>query len=103
MIKNKTYYVLESNHDTKMLMQSNRSMFLKQRIASDIGHLSNDDCADVLKNVVGNETKQVFLAHLSQDCNNEEIALQTSRNVLADHIQLFVAKQDEMVTGGCCD
>ena len=102
-IANADHYIFEGNHDVDRLMHTNRPMFLKQRIASDIGHLSNDDCAAVLKNVVGSNTKQVFLAHLSQDCNDEILALRTSRDVLADHIQLFVAKQDEMVAGGYCD
>lgn len=102
-IQNKTYYVIESNHDIQMLMQSNRSMFLKQRIAGDIGHLNNEDCSVVLQNVVGDSTKQVFLAHLSQDCNCEEIAFKTTKKVLHHDIELFIAKQDAMVSGGYRD
>lgn len=100
LIHNKTYYVMESNHDLEMLMESKRSMFLKQRIAGDNGHLSNEDCADILANVVGLNTKQVFLAHLSQECNNEQQAYEITYNRIPDYIELSVAKQDEVVVGG---
>lgn len=103
MIQNKTYYMIESNHDIEMLMQSNRSMYLKQRILSDTGHLSNDACAEILQNVVGKNTKQVVLGHLSQDCNHEEIAFKTAKKVLANHVVLKIAKQDESVFGGAND
>lgn len=100
LIHDKTYYIMESNYDLEMLMESKRSMFLKQRIAGDNGHLSNEDCADILSDVVGLNTKQVFLAHLSQECNDEEIAYTTTYNRIPNFIDLFIAKQDEVMVGG---
>lgn len=100
LIHDKTYYIFESNHDLEMLMDSKRSMFLKQRIAGDNGHLSNESCAEVLSNVVGLNTKQVYLAHLSEEVNDEVLAYNTTYNRLPDYISVSVAKQREMVKGG---
>lgn len=100
MIHDKTYYIMESNHDLEMLMGSKRSMFLKQRIAGDNGHLSNDDCAEILSNVVGLNTKEIYLAHLSQECNSDEKAYTTTKNRVPNYIKLNIAKQDQVIIGG---
>ncbi|MFV0379849.1 MAG: MBL fold metallo-hydrolase [Anaerorhabdus sp.] len=102
-----TYIILESNHDVEMLMNSNRPQFLKSRIYCDSGHLSNDDCAQVLSKIVTVNTKEIILAHLSRDCNSDELALLTSINklknnkeLLSSNIIIKVAKQDMIIKGG---
>lgn len=73
LIKNKDYYILESNHDIDMLLNSNRPKFLINRIKGRSGHLSNQQAIDYLNKVVNDNTKHIFLAHLSQECNNEDL------------------------------
>ena len=68
-------YVFESNHDVARLMATNRPMYLKQRILSDSGHLNNDDAAHCLSQIVTGSTKHVILAHLSDEANTPELAL----------------------------
>jgi phosphoribosyl 1,2-cyclic phosphodiesterase len=76
-IENKHLYIFESNHDIEMLMKGKYPYHLKQRILSDIGHLSNKDSAMYLSKIVGDNTKCIILAHLSEENNNEELALST--------------------------
>lgn len=73
LIKNKDYYILESNHDIDMLLNSNRPKSLIKRIKGRSGHLSNQQAIDYLNKVVNDNTKHIFLAHLSQECNNEDL------------------------------
>lgn len=70
--------VIESNHDIEMLENSARPLWLKRRIR-EFGHLSNDQCAGMLMNVLDHSTmlpKAVLLAHVSQECNTNQIALE---------------------------
>ena len=70
--------VLESNHDEKMLLNNpNYSYFLKQRILGKSGHLSNKLSAEAILKLVGKGTKQVLLAHLSEENNTPELAYNT--------------------------
>lgn len=69
--------VLEANHDEQMLRDSRRPWPLKQRILSRQGHLSNRAAAALLQQAAGPHLTDVFLAHLSQECNQWEFALQT--------------------------
>lgn len=73
LIKNKNYYYFECNHDVDLLMNSSRPLWLKGRIMSDKGHLSNEQCFYYLNNIVGNNTKSIMLAHISEDCNNIDL------------------------------
>ena len=97
LLTNKNIYYIESNHDEKMLMDGPYPYYLKQRIISDEGHLSNDRTAKYLKKLVGDATKYIILAHLSEHNNKEEIAYNTSREALKDRedIKIVVAKQNE--------
>ncbi len=65
--------VLESNHDVPLLHASNRPWRLKQRILGRRGHLSNEDCMGLLRQVLHPRTRQVVLAHASRDCNCYEL------------------------------
>lgn len=77
--------VLESNHDEEMLSAARRPESLKQRIRGRQGHLSNQHAAEMLVEIAGDELEQVFLAHISADCNLPELAVHTVGNVLAEH------------------
>jgi len=71
------YLVVESNHDVQLLEQSARPYFLKQRILGDRGHLSNNQAANLLAQLVVRSTRLVALAHLSVECNTPGKALST--------------------------
>ncbi len=106
-IRNAQYYILESNHDIDMLMRSSRPYATKQRILSDTGHLSNEDAAYILSQVITSETKEIVLAHLSEEANDEKLAIQSVWEALHQHqtpintqLKVRCARQKEIVTGG---
>lgn len=72
---NPTYLIIESNHDIRMELNSNRPYELKARIMSTVGHLCNEDSAITACELIGDRTKQIYLAHLSEEANTPEIAL----------------------------
>ncbi len=100
LIRNADAYIIEANHDPEMLLESDRPWILKRRILDDQGHLSNEDSAFLLVNLVGDRTKTIVLAHLSQECNTPEKALATYRDVFAkqglilDQYRIVCALQD---------
>ena len=95
-IVNKDMYIIESNHDEKMLMDGPYPRFLKERVISDKGHLSNTTTAKYLQKIIGSNTKTIVLAHLSETNNTEELAYNTTHDLLNnENIDLKVAKQHE--------
>ncbi|MDA3875235.1 MAG: MBL fold metallo-hydrolase [Kiritimatiellae bacterium] len=76
--------VLETNHDRILLDESDRPWSLKQRISGRQGHLSNEEAADLLREIAGPELQQIFLAHMSQDCNQVALAESCIRLTLKD-------------------
>lgn len=106
LMKGATYYIIESNHDYKMLLHSHRPASLKHRIHSDCGHLSNADSAFYMTEMASEKTKGIYLAHLSEECNTPDLALAAYRQafekegVNPDHFILVCAKQHEAVPGG---
>lgn len=77
ILKNRDLYIMESNHDIEMLNNSSYPFATRQRILSDKGHLSNYDSAKYLATFIGNKTKYVLLAHLSEENNTKELAYTT--------------------------
>ena len=78
------YLVIESNHDVDMLHASDRPLHYKQRVIGRQGHLSNEQCSQLLQEIAHPHLKKVFLAHLSDECNEPTIAYQQSIKVLKD-------------------
>ena len=105
-MKNADYYIIESNHNIKKLHQTNRPASLKLRILSDEGHLSNEASAIYMSEVVGDKTKEIILAHLSEEANEPELALKAYEKVFRkcridlDKINLHCASQRHIVEGG---
>lgn len=92
----KDAYIIESNHDEVMLMDGPYPRFLKERVISDKGHLSNRTTAKYLKKIIGNNTKNVLLAHLSENNNTEELALQAMHEEgLDEKVNIMIARQYE--------
>ncbi|RUS57524.1 metallohydrolase [Kurthia sp. 3B1D] len=67
-------YVFESNHDVSMLQMGPYPWKIKRRILSDVGHVSNEDAAVAMSEVVAEKETQIYLAHLSKDNNMKELA-----------------------------
>lgn len=78
---NPTYLILESNHDIQMLLRTNRPQLLKDRILSDHGHLCNEDSAFAALELIGDNTKEIVLAHLSEEANTPETAIKAWKNI----------------------
>ncbi len=76
--------LLESNHDIEMLKKGPYPPFLKARILSDHGHISNNICASELKNLLKNGTTRFILGHLSQHNNTPLLAKSTATAALMD-------------------
>ena len=94
-MKNKNYYIIESNHDTKMLMEGPYPYILKQRVISDTGHLSNEMTGKYLNEIIGDNTKKIILAHLSETNNLEKLAIKTVSNLIDKKIKIEAARQNE--------
>ncbi len=93
---------IESNHDVRMLEVSAYPYALKQRILSDIGHLSNEQTASLICEQNFEKLKHIILGHLSEENNNRDIAMATVKYELetrlgkkASDINIVVALQNE--------
>ena len=69
--------VLEANHDIPMLKNGPYPYYLKQRILSRRGHLSNIECGELCRGLSENGTEGFLLAHLSSENNTPDLALAT--------------------------
>lgn len=74
--------LLESNHDEAMLRYGPYPFYLKKRILSDRGHLSNTDCAAFARELAETGTRQIILAHLSRENNTPRKALEETEKAL---------------------
>jgi phosphoribosyl 1,2-cyclic phosphodiesterase len=104
-IGNADCVVLEFNHDEKMLLDGSYPWFLKQRIMSNEGHLSNEAAARELVSLADGPMSTLVLAHMSRENNTRELALATARDALkragrAD-VDVLLAEQDR-ATGPIC-
>lgn len=74
--------LLESNHDVGMLQNGPYPFRLKQRILSDRGHLSNENCARTAVSLVNSGTTRLVLGHLSKENNMPSLAYETTRSAM---------------------
>ena len=81
-LKAATAIVLESNYDEELLQKGSYPPYLKQRIRSHQGHLSNADAAAFLQQHFHSGIQQIFLCHLSQHNNHPELARQSAIDAL---------------------
>lgn len=82
--------LLESNYDEKMLKLGCYPEYLKSRIRSNNGHLSNVDCAAHVEKLISGRTTRVILGHLSQENNTPRVADTT----VSDRLKSFVRNKD---------
>lgn len=79
------YIVLESNHDVDMLMMGPYPSYLKERIRSGRGHISNLDSARLIAEYASPTLRHVWLCHLSEENNHPELARKTYESVLREY------------------
>lgn len=84
-MKGSDLVMIESNHETNMLMNGSYPYPLKMRIASDTGHLSNRCCAEELPSLIQNGTTRIVLGHLSKENNTPLLAETTAVSTLKMH------------------
>jgi phosphoribosyl 1,2-cyclic phosphodiesterase len=90
--------ILETNYDAKLLHDHpHRPWSLKQRISGRHGHLSNDEAASALGEIMNDRLEHIYLSHLSDECNRPEIAEKTIQTKLktlgAAHVRVTVTSQ----------
>ncbi|MBQ9249693.1 MAG: MBL fold metallo-hydrolase [Oscillospiraceae bacterium] len=76
--------LIEANHDEEMLRYGPYPVYLKRRILSEHGHLSNDNCALLARELALDGTRQIILGHLSRENNTPMRAMDTVRGALLD-------------------
>ena len=91
------YIVLEANYDEQMLHQGKYPVYLKDRVSSLTGHLSNDQAGAFLSENYCEKWKHIFLCHLSRENNFPELAYTTVQNHLENR-QIEVGVHVELVT-----
>lgn len=95
------HLVIEANHDEEMVLNGPYPQFLKQRILSGTGHLSNRSCGEAIAHNMSEDLKCVWLCHLSEENNHPELARKTVESVLRSYgivagadLQLEVLKRN---------
>ena len=100
ILSNNNLYVLESNHDIKMLMDGPYPYYLQQRVRGDKGHLSNKQASDYLCKFIGDNTRKIVFAHISEHNNSYEKVIETFNEELSKNDMKFddvlIAKQNEV-------
>lgn len=71
------HLIIEANYDEEMLRFGTYPAFLKERVASPTGHLSNREAAEFLAANYDPKLKNIWLCHLSRDNNHPELAYKT--------------------------
>ncbi len=89
--------LIESNHDVLMQKRSGRPWYLINRVLSEKGHLSNEQCCSYLKTFVSKHTKKIVFGHVSEECNTPELVISTCLNAFNNELPFLieVAKQHE--------
>ncbi len=98
-IRTANVLVLEANHDVKLLQECPRRPWsLKQRILGRHGHLSNEAAADAVEQIMSADLGNLYLGHLSRECNRPELAHRVVNERLqrigANHVALALTSQD---------
>ena len=90
--------ILEANHDLKMLIDGPYPFFLKKRILSDKGHISNLNSALAVLEYSNKKLKNIALSHLSEQNNTPLKAKNTFNNLLKErkdlNVNMFISSRD---------
>ena len=74
--------VVESNYDVDMLIKGSYPHELKCRVMGEHGHLSNEQCSDFLEAVLNGKQRAIFLAHISNNNNTPNLALESAKRAI---------------------
>jgi phosphoribosyl 1,2-cyclic phosphodiesterase len=91
-VSGKDLVFLEANHDINTLENCGYPHYLKQRILSNLGHLSNENAGIFAGELIKKGTTQIMLGHLSGEANTSELAFKTVESVL--HNQNITLQKD---------
>lgn len=96
-LKKSDALLLEFNHDRRMLMNGPYPWYLKQRIMGTKGHHSNEDSATLLRELLHEGLKEVFLAHVSCTNNSYDIPYLAAKKITREHpeINIQVCRQNK--------
>ena len=83
--------IIEANHDVDMLMDGPYPAYLKKRILSADGHLSNADCGVLARRLAESGTRSILLGHLSRENNTPSVAYEAVHAALCGMEQVFLA------------
>lgn len=86
---------VEANHEPALVHASSRPMIYKQRVLGRNGHLCNEEAASLLADVMHEGVKTITLAHLSQECNRPELALEKVRQKIGSSFKIQIAPQEQ--------
>lgn len=75
-------YIIEANHEPEMVEASAYPLSVQARILSDVGHLSNEQCAEALQRLVQGRGERIYLTHLSSNNNMPALAEATIKRAL---------------------
>jgi len=93
------YLYIEANHHTPFVQTSNRSFVYKQRVLSKQGHLSNDDCINLLDEILHPNLKHIHIAHISEECNSKILISNMITNLLKRkklNVEFSITFQDKV-------
>jgi phosphoribosyl 1,2-cyclic phosphodiesterase len=76
--------MLECNHDPQMLQEGPYPYSLKKRVGGDYGHLSNQQAVELLQSVNKSVLSQVLISHISEQNNDEQLAINAIEHALTD-------------------
>lgn len=96
-VRGSTLVMIESNHDRDMLKVGPYPWSVKQRIASNVGHLSNDETARWIREDFDGQAEYLVLGHLSRRCNHPELARLSALQALEYHGSLFFPRAEQRV------
>ncbi|AOV06377.1 MBL fold metallo-hydrolase [Sporosarcina ureilytica] len=102
VIRGADAFVFESNHDVGMLQMGRYPWSIKRRILSDVGHVSNEDAAVAMSEVVFEKETRIYLSHLSKDNNMKDLArmsvtqtLETCGIIAGEYVHLYDTDAEE--------
>lgn len=99
-LRESTVLFIEANHDVEMLKNGSYPHYLKKRILSDTGHLSNEMSARLVSELIHENLRYVILGHLSRENNSPELARNSVKGAImsssAAGIELLVSEREEV-------
>lgn len=87
--------LIEANHDLNLLQEGKYPSFLKQRVASQWGHLNNKQTANLISVIDQKTLKKLVIAHISQSNNHIDIVKQAIDEVIDGTFEVIYADQEE--------